>query len=546
MKRICFLLLLCGLANAQTITMYHADWHARSGMVLDLTLTGQNTTDQISVLIDSTEVYRKTGNISSHERPHFPLASVGAGAHTLTVQLLDSTGALRVASTPENWTKAATGSNTVFIDEYNNLQAKGAGIFPISPFNMNACTGSSSPMCLGNWTTYVNAYGWSATWSGSGYNPTTFGSSMSAAASIMPGILSLGPDGSPPASNCRWGSGTTNSDCSSNNATNTSYIAAYASTHTNNPNLLGWSWVDEPEVYGLPASTMTSWANTTRANDPNHPIFLNEYGYQPARTNSRGFLASSTADVQAFDVYPVGSSIANCTNGYDKANMTQYVSIMDSFESYSHNMVPYIPIVEVGEDHGVGNGPTAAQVYMETWLMIVHGAKGITWWQPWGMCSGSTQQGCISSATGTSLANTVSAVATMRAALTGAPSSRTVTSNQTTAGSRVDVGIWEDASNLYVAAPRLTDFTSCSSVLTPDNPNTITAQITISNQGATTANVLNENRQVPVSSAGVISDSFAPWAVHIYQIPKGTAGTPPPPPPPGQPTPPVMNPPVVN
>jgi hypothetical protein len=615
--------------EAQTIAMVHANWHSRSGIVLDLTLTGEDASDQISVLIDSTEVYHKAGSVSSHERPHFPLKAIAAGPHTLTVRLLDSGGALRVATTPETWTKQAPGADSVTIDEYNNIQVNGQGFFPITPFLVEACPAGDGDLCLGNWLGAINANGYLSAYSDAGYSVSQYASSLATEAAIWgPGFRMLGPDGG------RFGP-----------TEDTTAIAEYASSLRDSPYILGWTWADEPDLYDLTAATMTSFADATRSNDPNHPVWLNLYGYNPTVQEGKGYLAPDVADVFGFDVYPVGTQIGNINSGWDQSTMTGLAGFMDEFQSLSHYLQPWMPITEAAEDHGVGAGPSPQQVYLEKWLVIIHGAKGLGYWQPWGETSPETLA---------ILRQLLGTVNTMMPALTGVPTAHTVTSNQTATNSRVDAASWEDANAVYVAAVRPDDFflfpndeggitisidvrawngndpqviitrasgawsanvvenswvrfagtglangapatcfahsgdytrpchntryvrvrqvlngttlivedpcdmnelswipyTECLVATNHVAPNmtsqtgvagvtlngkdfsraassaTLSAQLTVAGIADATANVLNESRTVAVSSGGVIADAFAPWDVHIYQIPKTSPAAP--------------------
>lgn len=150
--------------------------------------------------------------------------------------------------------------------------------------------------------------------------------------------------------------------------------------------------------------------------------------------------------------------------------------------------------------------------------MVIHGAKGVSWWHPWGTTP------AANFAAAQSFVSTINA---LTGVLTAPPSSRTVTSNSTTAGRRVDAMVKEDSSSVWVFATRLTDFTSCTAVLTPDNASPISTQLTVSSLTNATATVYGEGRTVPMVN-GVITDNFDPWATHVYQIPNESGNVAPP------------------
>jgi hypothetical protein len=305
-------------------------------------------------------------------------------------------------------------------------------------------------------------------------------------------------------------------------------VAAYTSALKNNSHVFAWSWGDE---FGstVTATTVKNIRDTVIANDPNHLNFNNWYGYSPFTDLQHFFLHYQLADVNAYDVYPyinycsADSSHVTITNWtaeldlWQLANGTKYGCGSDG--SLMCSTTPWSTFVEIGlQQHASGactgqsTGPTAAQTAMEAWLAVIHGMKAVYWWGPsgWTVEDASRYAG---------MAGFTIKINTLTNQILGTPVS--VTSNQTTAGSRVDVMARYDGTDIWVFAQRLTDDIQDATEATAP---ALVTQFTVSGiSGVQPVIVYGENRTLS-SSNGVFSDSFSPYSTHIYRISQvGTA-----------------------
>ncbi len=260
--------------------------------------------------------------------------------------------------------------------------------------------------------------------------------------------------------------------------------------------------------------------NAAHAKDTNHPVVLNHYGYYP-RSAKPYLYPAITADIHGFDIYPViFSSGKACEDPapHVPGNFQQcapqfrhYFHVMDEFRRWDYGLSPWIPIIENGNEASRGRSasPTPAQFRMEAWLNIIHGAKGLAYWpaQDWGTVPRDIlpEMGALAKTT-----------AALKDAILGDVTARTVVSNRTVTGSRVDAMVRQTPGYIWVFAARLTDFGE-------ENAAPLTTQLTVSEMNGTqAATVYGEDRTVQVVN-GVLTDTFAPYAVHIYQIPYGPA-----------------------
>ena len=463
------------------IAMRHANPFAHTSIKLDISLFGQRPSDQLTVSLGNTDLYRKENNLLGREYAIIPLTSLKAGGYPLTVTLLDSIGNQKVVF-KETLSKQIDSISPVSIDAENNILVNGSKVFPITPFLLNACSSTEMQSCTGFW--FKNGY---ATYNGwqSGFAPTYSASQYEAYVNAV-GIRTIGPD------LARWAN--YNGTIQQQNAS----IAAYTSTMKNNPNIFMWTWVDEPEINGVSSATLINWTTTSHASDPYHPVAVNLYGYSPNSTKSKGYLfPNQTADVYSFDVYPIGTQFSFAT----------WAAYIDLFQKWSFNLTPWFIIVETSSSKKTLN---ALQQREEAWLSVIHGAKGVTWYHP----DGTTPAQNLSE-----IADFVTKVKALESILTAPLTNRLVETNAIIPGYRVDVMVKEDDKNIWVFAARLTDDIANPAEATYPPLNT---KITISGiNNNDSAIVFSEKRSLTISN-GQFTDLFSPYSVHIYQISKHT------------------------
>jgi hypothetical protein len=491
-------------------------------MVLDVTLTGQNSTDQLEVSLNGTQVYLKSGSMTSHERPAFSFGNRAPGSYTMLVQLLDSAGDVSAASSN---TIQIYPLGPVVIDQDNSLVINGTKAFLVTPWMDHISPNYVAWYQNGEMTNY----GWNSDYSAS-YSPAQLSSMIDSVIDFSPnGVIAPG-------------------------ARMSGTITSYVTYPTVRDRTLLWYWTDEPDINLTPYGDSTCAAGSgcqqvvammTEAHNndtSDKPVIVDFYGYAPnISITPRGYAYPNiVSDVFSFDVYPVIQSTKHASGGLcpgvsgDQGacvlSFAEWIATFDLMSSFYYDTVPFNPIVEMaGEATGTSAGctpngcpgPNANQFRMELWLDVIHGAKSLSMW------TSEANPGEPTAAVNAELKTFLSILNGGAAAAILAPvTSRTVTSNQATPGSRVDVMVRETANNVWVFAQRLTDDLA--------NPGEATfpalsTQLTISGlSGSTPAVVFSENRTVTVNN-GVITDSFSPYATHIYQIP--IVGNPPPPPP---------------
>ena len=72
--------------------------------------------------------------------------------------------------------------------------------------------------------------------------------------------------------------------------------------HPNNdkdePDLLAWHWRDEPELHGIPSSSLADFRERMHDVDPKRPIIVNFWGGGMRQANSAGCFSSRTTSIR--------------------------------------------------------------------------------------------------------------------------------------------------------------------------------------------------------------------------------------------------------
>jgi len=294
--------------------------------------------------------------------------------------------------------------------------------------------------------------------------------------------------------------------------------------------------------------------NAAHANDNNH-AFLYDDATLPY-LHQEWYYPTMVADIYSSDNYPLCYSGSFYADG--PRHMSDWVHMMDRDENANYGLVPNYQVLELAIWTSSGNFNCSASneagtsisnttVYNEFWMAFIHDRKGFAWYNdatpPYdsGYSPGCTAQATppateclpVSSSGVPAISPVMSAVTAIGAnTLLADPTGRTIGTNQTTvcvaspyvAGARVDATYREFGGNVWVFAARLTD-PLCST--SENSASALSTTITVSGlSGSATATVYGENRTVPVTN-GVLTDSFSPWAVHIYEIPSSASVNPP-------------------
>ena len=151
---------------------------------------------------------------------------------------------------------------------------------------------------------------------------------------------------------------------------------------------------------------------------------------------------------------------------------------------------------------GAGRAPTPDEVKTQIWMALVHGADGYGFFcHSW--AGKRMKVAGIEPAMQAALAG-INAEVRRLAPVLNRPTVRDAAAVTTTLGSRVDVLVKKHDGATYVFAVNM--------YRKPEK-----ATLTLKGLGDATADVLFENRKLPIK-AGRLTDAFAPYAVHRYRI----------------------------
>ena len=290
--------------------------------------------------------------------------------------------------------------------------------------------------------------------------------------------------------------------------------------HLSDPILRGWTQQDEPDNaqpdgaggYGpcvAPSTIVASYAAWT-GKDATRPVFLN-FGRGAADTAwfGRGSACASKtdmypqyaagADVLSFDIYPV-----NDAAGKEPPKLWMVAQGVDNIRGWADRKKPVWTWIETTAIDGAAK-PTPAQLRMEVWSAVVHGALGIGYFvhqfKP-----AFSEAALLDDATTSAAVLEVDTQLGKLAPVLDTPSIANGVGVKTTdAAIPIDVMLKRFGGSTYLFAVGMRDGKN-------------QATFTLSCVGkAAKAEVLGESRTVDVT-AGVLTDAFEPYAVHLYKI----------------------------
>ena len=480
------------------ITVRHAYPGNRIRMKLQSYLWGAAKTDMLISSADGAP-FSLIPNPGSYQAPALDVARLSAGDHKIEVRLEDSKRQERAA-----WTETIRTSGvvpTVGIDENNNLVRGGHKVFPITQWMMNG------PDVVAWYKSgYINASGWASEWSGA-YSVSQFKRFIEDTLDCKKNHMQV------------MGAG----GRVSRGATETVTYRLYASAFTNHPCFLAWTAFDEADYNNVSATRMQSVLDAVHQGDVNHP-FAYDDATQPW-LDLKLYYPNLVADIYSTDNYPL------CYADHYKASgktFADWVAMMDRDDAANYGIVPNFVVLELykfaaPERHMDCGQITAKTVFNEAWLAVIHNRKGVSWYdngssvKGYGpVCKHDSDASCFPANPKEHIGKFVSQIARITPdVVLAAPTGRTILSDRTDPGSRVDVAVREDGSSVWVFAARLTDVIRDPIEATAAP---LATKITLSGLGDSTAEVFDERRSVRMTG-GVIEDSFAPYAVHIYRIP---------------------------
>jgi hypothetical protein len=188
-----------------------------------------------------------------------------------------------------------------------------------------------------------------------------------------------------------------------------------------------------------------------------------------------------------------------------------YLDALDRIQVNNKNLVPCIPTLQPCEETVGDNTPpiTTEQVYLEAWMNVIHGARGIIWFPYFD----------YSSIRWTVMKKFADQMKVLTPVVLGPETARTLTDDANVPLKRVDAMIRENDSTIYVFAARITEPDPISGASYQGiEPGSITVNFIVSGlSGPAVAEVVDESRTVSITN-GQFTDTFDKNAVHIYRI----------------------------
>ena len=278
------------------------------------------------------------------------------------------------------------------------------------------------------------------------------------------------------------------------------------------PAFIGWMFGDEPDnvdratgqVKHTPEALLAGFARIRR-DDPTHPVYLNlGCGVAHERFVGRGATDQQYArypeacDIVSYDVYPCNSITPN---GPDRLHLVaKGIDRLRKWAGPGKRVWCWIEANKIRK--GAGRAPTPDEVKTQIWMALVHGADGYGFFcHSW--AGKRMKVAGIEPAMQAALAG-INAEVRRLAPVLNRPTVRDAAAVTTTLGSRVDVLVKKHDGATYVFAVNM--------YRKPEK-----ATLTLKGLGDATADVLFENRKLPIN-AGRLTDAFAPYAVHRYRI----------------------------
>ena len=278
------------------------------------------------------------------------------------------------------------------------------------------------------------------------------------------------------------------------------------------PAFIGWMFGDEPDnvnaetgqVNHTPADLLAGTARIRR-DDPAHPIYLNlGCGVADERFVGRGATDEQYADypkacdIISYDIYPCNSV---SPDGPDRLYLVaRGIDRLRKWAGPEKRVWFWLEANKISK--GEGRAPTPDEVKTMIWMVLVHGANGYGFFcHSWAGAQASVA--AIEPAMQAALAP-VNAEVRSLARVLNSPAVADGATVKNTMGSRVDAIVKKSEGATYVFAVNM--------FRKPEKPT-----ITVRGTGDATAEVLFENRTVPVKG-GQLTDEFAPYAVHRYKV----------------------------
>jgi hypothetical protein len=506
-----------GTAPLSGFEIQRANYNNRSKQYLYVQIPAahRNTTTQLKVSLikdasATTVLLAPKNHLAAEEVLLFDQSALTAGDYVVQAQLLDASGnQITGGLWRDKFNRNYAGVAKVAIDENNSFKVNGTYFFPVGPFQIGA---SSFPSYIASGgINMLNTEGYAVSHTPSSYAQYLTDASGSSLVVVGPGRGDYTIDFSPSAANS-W-----------KRNHNPDRMADYITAGKDKASVFGWMWQDEVNLGGYAEKQylpiVAAWAYKGRSLDQQHPSYEGFVGsdwskYYGTAITIFDYLGSDVffggkkwiQDWIGFDTYPVTQQLYTIQN-YTGVTGGTYAVAFDSIDrlmANNKNLVPFTPF----QQPCAGLTPIVAtndQVYMEAWLNVIHGAKGIFWFNYFYMDT-----------TGrwTAMKKFTNQITALKDVVLGPPTSRGVTDTANPVNvhdpsynqNRVDTMIREDANYIYVIAARMTEpppANSYVSVTLSGTPGTVITNGRITDAGHTYEWTLPSS--VTIGAAGTVS-----------------------------------------
>lgn len=514
-----------GVAPLQDFSLLHASFTAHLAQYVYATIPsiyqGNQTTLRIKLIKASgdTTVLLTKSNLSNEERFLFDQKKLTQGEYILVAELLNSDNTnVSGGIWREKISKPYDGIPKVGIDENNAFNINGKPFFPIGSF----MTDPGSVVQKNIDSAQINAL------HTEGYYPnhtiSTWSDYLTNAATKN--LMCMGPT----RGSYSWGEDWPGPRAWQFNH-DVDTMAQFVISNKDKPSMLMWSWEDEPNMGGRTTKVyppvLAAWQYVCHKNDPQHPVgnglyladWLKCYGstycklYDFLTVDSLFGGKKWMQDVLGGDIYPIQGRLWSGLNYSDMGPVAANLDAVDRLMNNNRGLAPYLPYIQPCKEQATDTvpAPTGDQINMLAWLNIIHGAKGILWFEffdqttmQWAAMKKFAQQ-----------------VLPLTSIVLGPTSRRTITHVDNVALNRVDfISRDYDSNTTYIFAARVTEPRPLGGSLYKGvEPNKIVDSFSVSGFGDSCHTVaLYENNRIIPTNRGKFSDTFALNAVHIYRV----------------------------
>jgi len=526
-----------GEAPIAGFEVQHAQFHGRIGQYLYIQIPkqfrGNETKLKVSVIGKKTgtkKVLLEKDRLGEEEKVLLRQVELPKDSYELIAELYDKEGErIPGGIWKEKFDKLYEGMPKYGIDENNSIWVNGKLFFPIAPYmtdkgEISMFKNNASINCL----VCVGYY--------PKHTPETFLDYLNTAKEYD--LYVMGPHrGGYEIPKEEWPQGVQKNRWKFNH--NPDIMREYIKKCKDHPNLLAWSWQDEPELGGRYVSVyppvIAAWEYICHFEDPEHLTFQLYTGdWNRLRVNQAGGKFSRPYDyigsleefgesffggkrwiteILAWDAYPIAYRDHPAVNWPDMGPYAAYLFTVGKIKELTKDLVPTIPCIITNRrrtEDPDWKVPTEEMIYMESWMNVVHGAKGIIWFPyfdkstiRWNAMKKFTEQ-----------------IERLKDIVLGPEPDRRVKDDAEEALKRVDTMIREKDGNVYIFAVRITEPDPVPEVKYQGvEPDSIEVNFEVSEiSGEKEVEVIDEGRKIK-SLDGKFKDTFKKYEVHIYKIP---------------------------